>query len=229
MHPLSLLFNRVFPCYCLVCDQRTQPGQNFCQYCYLTLPFINAACPVCAAVLARSEICGRCLAETPFFDASTSVFEFTEPISHYIYQYKYQDRFFLGKVLSLELATAVSSFKPGLPDLIVPVPLHQKRLRQRGFNQSAMIARHVARKIKIPFKNNYLCRHKFVAPQTELNARQRRDAVKNAFSVNQQDRYTHIALVDDVVTTTHTVNQAARALKTAGTQFVSVWSVARNT
>ena len=222
-------YNCVFPRKCLLCDQSTVAGQNFCKHCYLTLPFITTACPVCAAVLALPEICGRCLAKKPFFDASVSVFEFREPVSSYIYQFKYQHRFFLGRILSLELATATSTFNSSLPDLIIPVPLHKKRLRQRGFNQSAMIARYVAKKMKISFKNNYLVRHKFYAPQIELNARQRQDAVKNAFIINHKKRYPHIALVDDVVTTTHTVNQAAKALKQAGTEFVSVWSLARNT
>ena len=102
-------------------------------------------------------------------------------------------------------------------------------LRQRGFNQSAMIARHVSNQLNIPCCNDYLVRHKFAAPQIELTARQRRNSVNNAFIVNHHRRYDHIALVDDVVTTTHTVNQAARALKIGGTQYVSVWSLARNT
>ena len=223
------LFGSIFPNKCLLCHQNLSPHKEFCRHCHKTLPFNAIACPVCAAIVSLPVRCGQCLSCKPFFDSSLSVFEFTEPVSRFIYKFKYHHQFNLGKTLSLELAAAIEAQKNELPDLIIPVPLHRKRLRQRGFNQSAMIARHVAKKLKIPFKNNYLIRHKFSVPQIELSAKQRRQAVNNAFAVKNKQRYKHIALVDDVVTTTHTVNQAAKALKKTGTQFVSVWSLARNT
>ena len=238
MYNLRLLFSSIIPCQCLLCaqildqrnvDQRPSGSESFCSYCLQNLPFIVTACPLCAAVLDKVEICGHCLSTRPYFDSSISAFEFIQPISDCIYKFKYQHQFYLGKILSLELTRAIIKSNVRQPDIIVPVPLHIKRLKQRGFNQSAMIARHISKKLKIPYKNNYLVRHKYSVPQIELSASQRLTAVKNAFRIKHKQRYRHIALVDDVVTTTHTVNQAAKALKFGGTEMVSVWSVARNT
>ena len=229
MYNMAKLFQSVIPNKCLLCGQSTAAGESFCIHCHQALPYITRACSICAAVIDEPGICGQCLSNRPYFDSSVSVFEFMEPISSCIYKFKYQHQFYLGKILSLELSKALLSKNARLPDLIIPVPLHKKRLRQRGFNQSAMIARHVSKKLKIPCKNSYLARHKFSVPQIELNAKQRQMAVNNAFSISHDHRYSHIALIDDVVTTTHTVNQAAKALKSGGTESVSVWSIARNT
>lgn len=233
MYNTPKLFQSLIPRKCLLCDQildqHTAPSENFCICCHQTLPFITTACPICAAVLDKPDICGQCLTRPPYFEFSLSAFEFLQPVSYLIYKFKYQHQFYLGHILSLELCRAILMMNARLPDLIIPVPLHKKRLRQRGFNQSAIIARHLAKKLKIPCKNNYLARHKFSAPQVELSARQRRIAVNNAFIINHHRHYRHIALIDDVVTTTHTVNQAAKALKLGGTNMVSVWSLARNT
>lgn len=229
MYNPAKLFQSVIPSICLLCQQDTHPGLNFCEHCYPTLPFIRSACPVCAAVMKKSGICGKCLLKRPYFDSSLSVFQFTEPISSYIYRFKYRHEFHLGDVLSRELAKAVLSNDAVPPEIIIPVPLHRKRLRKRGFNQCAIIARNISRVVKIPFKNDYLFRHKFAVPQVELTARQRRLAVEAAFSTRHPQCYNHVALVDDVVTTAHTVNQAARALKLGGTQYISVWSLARST
>ncbi len=233
MYDLNRLFQSIFPNRCLLCDQICDPGTatgvNFCNHCQQTLPYLRRACPTCAAVLESTAKCGYCLSHRIYFESSVSVFKFAEPVSSYIYRFKYHHQFYLGKILSLELFAAISELNAPLPDLIVPVPLHGKRLRQRGFNQSAVIARHLSKKLNIPCKNDYLARRKFSKPQIELTARERKAAVKNAFILNHNRRYNHIALVDDVVTTTHTVNQAAKALKLGGTQHVCVWSLARNT
>ena len=229
MRPFRWLSCRQCHLCAQIFESNAVTGENFCTYCLQSLPFISTACPVCAVVLDKAEICGRCLSTRPYFDSSQSVFEFKQPICRFIYNFKYQQQFYLGKILSQELSRAIVTINAQRPDLIIPVPLHIKRLRQRGFNQSAMIARHVSKILKIPYKTGYLVRHKYAAPQIELNARQRQIAVNNAFRINSKQSYRHIALIDDVVTTTHTVNQAARALKHGGTDLVSVWSLARNT
>lgn len=233
MYNMMNLFHSVFPAECLLCGlkfhQISVPDEYFCRRCRPTLPYITTACRVCAAVITRTGVCGRCLSSPPYFDASLSVFEFAQPISEIIHKFKYRQQFHLGKILSVELGRTILSLDEPLPEMIIPVPLHKKRLRQRGYNQSAMIARHLSKILKIPHKNNYLSRKKYSPPQIQLSAAQRRRAVSNAFVTNLPRRYRRIALVDDVVTTTHTANQAAKALKRAGNNHVTVWSLARNT
>jgi len=113
------------------------------------------------------------------------------------------------------------------PELIVPVPLHRERLRERGFNQSLEIARQVGKQLNLKIDYRSVIRVKPTPTQTDLPLKKRRSNVRNAFKVNRSIEARHITLLDDVVTTGSTTDELARCLKQSGVERVDVWTVTR--
>jgi ComF family protein len=113
------------------------------------------------------------------------------------------------------------------PDCLIAVPLHLRRQRERGFNQAVEIARTCARRLALPFDCMSLARTLATRPQTQLSARERRQNLRGAFRILRDIQAKHVALIDDVVTTTSTANEIAKLLKGAGIQRVDVWAVTR--
>jgi ComF family protein len=128
----------------------------------------------------------------------------------------------LGRLLAERLAE-----HPHRPDALVPVPLHPRRYRERGFNQSAEIALELSRRLAIPLHASLCTRIRHTPAQAGLSARQRRVNVRRAFQVADTGLPRHVAIVDDVVTTGTTVNELARTLRAAGVAYIQVWAVAR--
>lgn len=139
---------------------------------------------------------------------------------------KYHHRLELARTLGRLFAERLRKLsKP--PDAIVPVPLHPSRLRQRGYNQSLEIARVVAKRLDLPIVTRGAKRVRATAAQTTLPLKQRARNVRNAFAVNGDLKGKHVAIVDDVMTSGHTVGALAKALRRAGAKEISVWVVAR--
>ena len=113
------------------------------------------------------------------------------------------------------------------PGALIPVPLHRSRLRQRGFNQATELAAPLARRFKLPLLPHSLKRIRATVAQSELNARLRTSNVRNAFAVTGTELPSHVALVDDVITTGSTIYECARILQRAGVKRVDVWALAR--
>jgi ComF family protein len=117
---------------------------------------------------------------------------------------------------------------PALPQVIVPVPLHRSRLRQRGYNQALELARPLTQALGVPLRRDLLWRTRSTHAQTELGALARRRNVRGAFDVRNVDSLpAHVALFDDVMTTGATLIECARVLRRAGVQRVDVWALAR--
>lgn len=114
-----------------------------------------------------------------------------------------------------------------MPDLIIPIPLHTSRLRQRGFNQALEIARPISKKLNIPIDTQGICRTKATVAQSSLPAKLRRQNIRQAFTSNRRFDGLKIALLDDVVTTGHTVEECSQLLKQQGAQEIDIWCVAR--
>jgi ComF family protein len=114
-----------------------------------------------------------------------------------------------------------------MPEAILPVPLHARRLRERGFNQSIELARPASRAFGLPLVRDLVKRSRPTSPQTALDIKQRRQNLRNAFVVDGKIPYSHIAILDDVVTTGSTVNELAKVLRRSGVQTIQVWSIAR--
>jgi ComF family protein len=204
---------------------------DICEACYHELPWIESACIQCAIPLARQGgdplKCGRCLQKPPAFDYSMSLFSYERNVVKLVHQLKFNEKLVCSRLLGDMLAAAVRQHVAVLPDCIVPVPLYKKRLKQRGFNQSIELARPVARAFKLPLETRSVMRSRDTPSQTGLDKKQRRRNIRGAFELVKPVEEQHVAILDDVVTTTSTVNELASLLKTAGVGRVDVWSIAR--
>lgn len=216
---------------CLLCHAAVPAGKDLCTGCERSLPRLQWPCPRCAApgavVETSKAICGECQKQTPAYDYTRAVFRYASPVDRLIQHLKYHHRLDLSRVLGGYLAQHLCALEDPLPDVMLPVPLHAARLRDRGYNQSLEIARVTARELGIPLDWQGAWRTRSTAPQTELPREQRRKNVRGAFQASRAFAGQRIAVVDDVMTSGHTVNALAESLLQSGAREVRVWVVAR--
>ncbi len=221
----------LWPGNCLLCGARVPSRADLCPACERSLPRTAWACPRCAAsdVVRETEdvICGACQKQPPAFVATHAVFRYASPVDKLIQDLKYHGRLDLSRVLGGYLARQLAALAEPRSDVIVPVPLHRSRLRERGYNQSLEIARFVARRLRVPLDATGATRTRPTAPQTQLAHDQRRKNVRGAFSASDAFAGRRVAIVDDVMTSGHTVNALAECLLRSGATDVRVWVVAR--
>jgi ComF family protein len=219
---------RLLPNYCMMCKAPTESAIALCHYCISQLPFAKGPrCQRCAIPLTTGSICGKCISKPPAFDHVICPLAYRPPIDHFIYQLKFNRKLIHAYVLGNLLADYIISTQHKLPELLIPIPLHLKRLRQRGFNQATEIARVISRKIHRPIDQQLIIRHKNTNAQATLKARERALNMRNAFQINKPKPYSRIALIDDVITTGETIHQACLNLKQSGINHIDVFAVAR--
>lgn len=227
---LSIIQNKWLPPRCLLCSQPGFTGMDLCQDCLNDLSRNDSCCYRCGEHFETKavipQLCGRCQTKPPSFDTTHAPFLYDDIMRFLITQLKFQQRYKHARLLGTLLANYVATTAE-LADCIIPIPLHPKRYRQRGFNQSIEIARHLSQQLAIPLDLNSCIRQKDTPHQTGLPAKQRRKNIKHAFSVIKPLRYQHIAIVDDVMTTGTTVEALARVLKHNGAARVDIWVCAR--
>lgn len=225
------LISTFYPPRCVLCGSPGFSDMDICEVCYHDLPWIGSACTQCAIPLAKHSgdhlKCGLCLKKPPAFDRSLSLFSYEKEAVTLIHQLKFNEKLPVSRLLGGMLADVVQRSGIELPDCILPVPLYKKRLKQRGFNQSTELARPVANAFSIPLDLQSVNRVRDTQSQTGLDKKQRRKNIRAAFEIVEPLHVKHVAIVDDVVTTTSTVNELARILRRAGVRRVDVWSIAR--
>lgn len=215
------------PSRCLACGA---PGtRGLCGECFRSLPWNDHACSICAGPLPLlpTPVCGSCLRRRPPFDAAYAAFRYAWPADRMLQQFKFHAHLAAGRVLALALADYLTLRNAPVPDLIVPVPLHRKRLRRRGFNQAAELARVLGPAFGVPVYPTGLRRVRATASQRGLGRRERRRNLRGAFECSRPVAHLHVGVVDDVVTTASTVSEAARSLHRAGAARVTVYALAR--
>ncbi len=218
--------------HCLLCDERCE-GQPLCSPCEADLPWLDARCSVCAVPLpSRGLACGECLKRPPSYDHVEVPWRFAFPVDALITRFKHQARWPYGRLLGKRLAHHLEhAFADGLPrpDLLLPVPLARRRLRQRGFNQAQMLADWLSRPLGIATDARVLERVLDTPAQQQLDAATRRRNLRQAFAIEAgaDVKGRHLALVDDVLTTGATAEALARLLKRAGAERVDVYCLAR--
>ncbi|WP_242464139.1 ComF family protein [Thiococcus pfennigii] len=221
----------LLPPTCALCGAAGLPGLDLCPGCLADLPHNCAACPRCALPLppdqAVGATCGRCQRHPPPFDAAHAAFRYEGPLPALVAGAKFRGRMNLMRLLGSCLLRALLEQGAARPELIVPVPLHPARLRERGYNQALEIARVPARALGLPIDARGCARVRATAPQMGLERAARRLNVRGAFQVTAPPAARHVALVDDVVTTGQTAAELARALRRAGVARVDLWAVAR--
>jgi ComF family protein len=186
------------------------------------LPFISGA--------GEDHTCSECITERKYFRKARAFGIYQGTLMEAIHRLKYGRKTSLSKPLSaLAKDTFYQFWDDSSIDLLLPVPLHIKRLRERGFNQAHLVNKKWARLEGIPFDGLTLSRSRWTEPQTSLTRAERRKNVKGAFSLRHPDKVKglRILLVDDVFTTGATVNECARVLMKAGAEYVDVLTLAR--
>jgi ComF family protein len=223
----------LFPPCCAACQARlsASAGDRLCRDCLESIRLIEPpVCTVCGQPFhgpqGTGHTCGQCLKNPPSFDTARSLFQYHGSIRTLIHRIKYNDDGYALKALS---PLAMEYMLPDnlKPDMVIPVPLHSKRLRKRGFNQSLRLGRTIFP--HIPLGIDILTKTLNTKPQTELSMKERHRNVKNAFETASPlpKGVETILLLDDVYTTGATVRACAKALKRAGAKEVHVFTVAR--
>lgn len=222
---ISQMFH--LPSVCVVCRQYHREASAVCRECIPLLKQIGPACHYCAQPLPDSNflICGRCTKSKPAFDQTLTLYRFEEPLRTLLHDYKYNGALFLRHFLAQLILDALPPTALQT-QCLVPVPLHPKRLQQRGFNQAAEFAKLLAKRLNLPCEL-LLCQKIFnTASQMSLDGKTRRRNLRHAFEV-QTSHYEHITLIDDLFTTGSTVNEIAKLFKQKGVKKVDVWCCAR--
>lgn len=230
-HCIKNILHDLFPPTCLLCGAASRSPLDLCRGCRNDLPPNANGCGRCALPLQRTAaeetLCGQCQKDPPRFDRCLSPFIYRYPLSNMIGRLKFNNSLAHGRLLADLLAAHVVASEIELPELLIPVPLHPRRLRERGFNQAAVIARGLSRRLRLPVDDGSLRRTRATPSQTSLDQRDRLRNVRGAFTLVRQPAASHVAVVDDVVTTGATAGELAGLLKAAGVKRVDVWSCAR--
>ncbi len=222
----------LLPHTCVLCQCKSENLTDLCQYCYQQLPWSQPACQQCAMPLtdATQTHCGQCLKKPPPFEKTLALFAYKRPITHMINQLKFHNRLVQSKILGDLLANKIIQHYESheQPELIIPVPLHKKRLQTGGYNQSLELAKPISRHLNIPIENHACIRIKNTQAQSSLHAKRRKHNTKNAFSLISPIDAQHIAILDDVVTTGSTVTEFSQMLrKHQSNMRIDVWCCAR--
>ena len=228
MFTCRALLNFLVPSLCLSCQAQIPPP-GCCQDCQALLPWLEDSCRCCAKPLAEKGLCGSCSFHPPVFHQVIVPFVYMPPISHWLSAFKFHEQISHGQFLAACLwAKCQQRYRcQAWPELIIPVPLHAKRLRERGYNQALMIAAKIAKWSRIPLARHSLVKIRATRPQTELRKTERQKNLKKAFLIAKPIKARHVALVDDVLTTGATVKEITRILRRHGVLQVDVWCVAR--
>ncbi len=222
----------IYPKVCLHCNDAGQNGIDICERCYQNLPWVEYSCTRCALPLPNDHaaVCGACSNRELYFDYASTPFLFDGFIRDAIYLFKFDQKLNQGKLLAQLLIQHIEGMQLEIPELIIPVPLFKKRMRQRGYNQALEIARIVCKELEITLDYNSLYRNRDTSVQMDLPAKQRYKNVKGAFSIKKNLttlKGKHVCIIDDVMTTGNTVNEVAKCLQETGVEKIGVWCIAR--
>ena len=240
---LDRVLDIVFPPCCIACESWLPAERSgcFCESCGKRIELVRAPlCRLCGRPYRHEwqgdHLCGACLLQPPSFSAARSWACYprgsdpSHPLRQVIQRFKYGRQASLGQPLGRLMAqVCLPWFRSSHLDLIVPVPLHPRRLRWRGFNQAVLLGREVGKAWGRPLDPFVLTRKTETAPQTGLSLKERRPNVRGAFAVapRRSVEGMRFLLVDDIYTSGATVNECARILLCSGAQEVQVLTLGR--
>jgi ComF family protein len=209
---------------CLLCAA-AGTDDILCPACAADLPRPpRQSCPRCALPNASGELCGHCLAKPPHFDAALAAYRYDFPVDKLIQSFKYGHRLALGAYFGREIAALGAALAA---DLIMPLPLHDDRLRLRGFNQALELARPLAQARRLPIDTSSCRRVRDTPAQAGLAWHERLGNLRHAFACSADLSGSRIILIDDVMTTGASLDECARTLKLHGAVEVSALVLAR--
>jgi ComF family protein len=224
-----LLFNQ--SSLCILCELNLANATQLCHSCLTDLPWISHACLRCGTPLNTRDpsllMCPSCQKKPPPFEQAIAPFEYRFPIDQLIQLAKFSNQshyltplaeLLCSHILNLDTVTQ-------MPELIIPVPMHRKRLLERQYNQAALLGRQVAKRLRIPFDTRLVIKNSDTPHQADLDRKARQKNLRNSFQCSQKPP-SSVAVIDDVMTTGTTAAEISKALKRAGCQKVYIWTIA---
>ncbi|MGN0322527.1 MAG: ComF family protein [Oliverpabstia sp.] len=221
------LLDWLYPARCVFCDCLLEKREKYlCSQCrrHMPEPIREPRCKKCSKPLESEgkEYCYDCTEYHHSYDRGLAVFAYRDPMKEALMRFKFHGRKeygeFLGKLLCMYGKTFLQQTKP---QVIIPVPVHRKKKNRRGYNQAEVLAAAVSRGFSIPIRTDLVLRRKFTKAQKELNRKERKRNLKQAFYVKDEVKnYRTVLIVDDIYTTGSTVNAIAEKLKSRGVQRV---------
>ena len=233
------LLDLIFPPFCAVCREPLSEERRgpLCTPCWEALERIGPPwCRTCGVPMAAAlrttdaPLCGACRMRPPVYAYARAGVRYGDVAREALHALKFKGRRGLARPLADLVVEGGAAVLPrGRPDLLVPVPLHPRRQRERGFNQASLLAHRVGEAWSVPVRDDVLARVVATASQTALESPARRANVRNAFRLRHPESVAarHVIVVDDILTTGATVSECVRALQAGGAATVGVLTVAR--
>jgi competence protein ComFC len=225
----------LYPPICTICSASVSPDEYLCEECHAKVPRI--APPFCATcsepfsgAITSSFSCANCAHRKLYFESAVAVYRSRAVVRRVVHKFKYNGEMYLRHIVARWLNAALDDerLRDRSFDIIVPVPLHPARERERGFNQAALLARLLGKKRSIPCRPA-LERVRYTTTQTLFDRTERMENLHNAFRLrkNMDVRQLRVLLIDDVLTTGATLSECARVLRRAGASSVYAATAAR--
>ncbi len=228
MQVIKRIYQQLVQQQCLLCGNHSHDTSALCPPCRAELHWHNAdSCQQCG-LPANHAVCGAFLTHPPYFDYTQAVLQYAYPVDSLLQAYKYHHALYLSQTLGeLMLNFMPQPAQQPKVDVMIPMPLHPARLKERGFNQSLELARVIATHTGLALDYHHCQRIKNTPQQASLKLQDRIRNVKDAFICTTPWQGQHVAIVDDVMTSGASLNALAKTLKQAGASTVSCWLVAR--
>ena len=231
----SIFFQFFLPPQCPCCEKFLEEGQQgFCSKCLSEIHWIESPyCSVCGIPFISKEVeshpCGACVTHRKYFTMARALGTYEGSLQEAIHHWKYEGKTNLTPFFAEWLAEGLKRYwEPDSLDLLIPVPLHTQRLRERGFNQVLVLVKELSRRTGIPYRKTTLQKKKPTIPQVNLSGAERGKGLRGAFHVIGKEELVgkSALLVDDVYTTGATVNECSRVLRRGGAKRVDVLTLA---
>ncbi|WP_092349296.1 ComF family protein [Desulfuromusa kysingii] len=227
-----LLFKQLFPPACPLCGRPLSATDTdvLCDDCLAGFtPIPSSHCPLCALPFTgksnRPHLCGRCIRNRPAYEKVYSVGLYDQSLRRAIHHFKFNRKVGLDRSLGVLLEREVEADLP--LDVVIPVPLHHKRLQQRSYNQALLLAREFAKIRNLPVLTDLLLKVKETQSQQGLSAKQRATNLQGAFAIQRSIENATVLLIDDVLTTGATADACCQVLLTGGAKAVYVAVIGR--
>ena len=225
----------LYPPVCLLCRQSLPPemrNDSLCAFCRGTIEFnVPPFCSQCSRHLDKSgNVCRQCADASHDFDEAWAAVLYNREMRHLIDLFKYAGKTGLAKEFSRCIISFLEQYSIRLDnyDLVVPVPLHSSRMRERGYNQGELLSRQVAKTLHLPCVPEILHRRRATEYQARLSPKQRWTNIDGAFRIKHSERFQNksILVVDDLFTTGTTASEIAKILKRSGAGRVGILTLA---
>ena len=223
--PLSKILDILYPRICPICNEIvSQKGADICRSCERKLTYVgDSYCMRCGKPVAdEAEFCSDCMRIGHEYDEGCAALVYDEYMSKSIYRFKYNGKKefaeFYGRVMYERLHRMIDAWDVCA---IIPVPMHKDKLRKRGYNQAALIAKELSARTKIPLYEDVVSRKHATAALKNMGAKERQNNLKKAFIVDRNVvKLDSVLIIDDIYTTGATVDAMARVLKDSGVSKV---------